>query len=83
MLTMTYKFLRLMSSPRWMDDRIDTSKEALGWYREEDAGDLRRHAVNELAENMTALNAIEVKFWKSEKFGKSEKSNQNIVMNEK
>ena len=52
-------------------------KEVLDLYREEDAGDLRRNYLNELVEKMTVLNAVKGKFWKSEK------SNQNIVMDEK
>ena len=31
----------------------------LDWYREEDAGDLRRNELDESVENMTALNALE------------------------
>ena len=42
-------------------------KEVLGWYREEDDGDLKRNELNESVENMTCLNAVEVKIWKSEK----------------
>ena len=58
-------------------------QEVLDWYREQDAGDFRRRKLNELVENMTALNALERKFWKSEKSWKSEeKVNQNNVMNE-
>ena len=48
-------------------------KEVLDWYREEDAGGLRRSELNDQVESMTCLNA----FWESEK------SNQNLVMNEK
>ena len=40
-------------------------KKILDWYREEDAGDLRRSKLNEFVESMTCLNARE---------GKSEKS---------
>ena len=43
------------------------------WYRDEDVGDLRGNTLNESVKNMTALNALEEK---------SEKSNQNIVMDE-
>ena len=39
--------------------------EVLEWYRGEDAGDLKRSELNELIENLTCLNAIEVKIWKS------------------
>ena len=41
-------------------------KDVLGWHREEDAGDLKRNELNESVENMTCLNAFEVKIWKSE-----------------
>ena len=54
-------------------------KEVLGWFPE-DAGDLRGRELNELVGNMTALNALDEKFWKSEKGWKSEKSNSLIVM---
>ena len=57
-------------------------QEVLNWYREQDAGDFRRHKLNELVEHMTALNALERKLWKSKKVGKVRKSNQNNVMNE-
>ena len=50
-------------------------KEVLDWYREEDAGDLRRSELNEKVWSMTCLNALEGKSWQSEK------SNQNIVRN--
>ena len=39
--------------------------EVLGWYRGEDAGDLKRSELNELVENLTCLNALERKFWRS------------------
>ena len=45
-------------------------KEVLDWYRDEDAGDLRRSELNELLERMTYLKSL------------SEIRNQNIVMNE-
>ena len=51
-------------------------KEVLDWYGQEDAGDLRRKTLNESVENTTAPNALEGKIWKSEK------SNQNGVINE-
>ena len=44
MLTMTYKFL--LWSARWMHE-IRCISEVSNWYREEDAGDLRRSALNE------------------------------------
>ena len=34
-------------------------KEVLDWYRDEDAGDLRRSELNEILERMTCLNALE------------------------
>ena len=48
--------------------------EMLDWYRGEDAGDLRRIELNELVENLTCLNALEGKFWKSnQKEGRDER----------
>ena len=38
--------------------------EVLEWYRGEDAGDLKRSELNELVENLTCVNALEVKIWK-------------------
>ena len=38
--------------------------EVLEWYRGEDAGDLKRSELNELVENLTCINALEVKIWK-------------------
>ena len=38
--------------------------EVFDWYRGEDAGVLKRSALNELVENSTCLNALEVKFGK-------------------
>ena len=62
--------------------------EVLEWYRGEDAGDLRRSELDELAEHLTCLNALKGKFGKSnqkvvtdEKSRKTWNSNQNIVMN--
>ena len=57
-------------------------KEMFDWYREEDAGGLRRSELNESVENMMALNAVEGDMWKSENSWRSEKSNQNIVTDE-
>ena len=37
-------------------------KEVLGWYREEDSGDLKISALSELVGSMTRLNALEEKF---------------------
>ena len=47
-----------------------------------DARGLRRNALNELGENMTALHILEVEIWEREKSWNSEKSNKNSVMNE-
>ena len=55
-------------------------KEVLDWYRGEDAGDLRVDDLSELVENMSALNAFKEKSEISLKIEKSEKSNQNIVV---
>ena len=58
--------------------------EVLEWYRGEDAGDLKRSELNELLENMTRLNALEVKIWKSgQKIVMDEEVVQNDVMDEK
>ena len=61
----------------------------LGWYRGEDAGDLKRSESNDLVENMTCLNALAGEMWKinpkivtDEKSWKTWKSNQKIAMNE-
>ena len=48
--------------------------EVLEWYRREDAGDLKRSELNEFVENLTCLNALEGKIWKSD---------QKVVMDEK
>ena len=48
--------------------------EMLEWYRGEDAGDLKRMELKELVENLTCLNALEGKIWKS---------NQKVVMDDK
>ena len=46
-------------------------------------GDLKRSELNELVENLTCLNAPEVKFWKSnQKVVTDGKINQKIVMDE-
>ena len=47
--------------------------EVLEWNRGEDAGDPKRSELNELVENLTCLNAFEVKLWKS---------NQKVVTDE-
>ena len=76
MLTMTYEFLRWMHFSEIVERKSRYIKEELASYPE-DAGDLRGRELNELVGNMTPLNALEGTFWKSEK------SNPNIVMNEK
>ena len=38
--------------------------EVLDWCRVEDVGDFKRSELNELGENLTCLNALEVKFGK-------------------
>ena len=48
--------------------------EVLEWYRGGDAGDLKRSELNELVENLTCLNALEGKIWKSD---------QKVVMDDK
>ena len=55
--------------------------EVLEWHGGEDARDLERSESNELVENLTCLNALEVKFWKSDqKVVMDDKINQEIVM---
>ena len=57
--------------------------EVLEWYRGGDAGDLKRSELNELVENLTCLNAFEVKIWKSdEKVVMDIRINPKIVMDE-
>ena len=57
--------------------------EVLEWYRGADAGDLKRSELNELLENLTSLNALEGKFWKSDqKVVMDGKINQNGVVGE-
>ena len=50
-------------STRWMDEGRYVG-EVSDWCRGEDAGDLKRSALNELVENLTGLNALERKIWK-------------------
>ena len=58
--------------------------EVLDWYRGEDAGDLKRSELHELVENLTCLNALEGKIWKSnQKVVTDEKINPKILMDEK
>ena len=55
--------------------------EVMEWYRGEDASDLKRSELNELVENVTCLNALEEKIWKSDQKGvMDDKINQKIVM---
>ena len=57
--------------------------EVLEWYREEDAGDLKRSESNELVVNLTCPNAFEGGIWKSDqKVVMDEKINPKIVMDE-
>ena len=60
-----------MHCARWIEKRVATSKKCLDWYRE---GDLKRSELNETVESMTCLDALS---------GNSEKSNQNIVTDER
>ena len=48
--------------------------DVLDWYRGEGAGDLKRSELHEFLENLTCLNALEVKIWRS---------NQKVVTDEK
>ena len=48
--------------------------EMLEWYRREDAKHLKRNALNEMVENLTCLNALDGKIWRSD---------QKIEMDEK
>ena len=54
-----------LDHPNEMDGRKSRYiGEVLDWYRGEDAGYLKRSALNELVEKLTCLNALEVKFGK-------------------
>ena len=54
----------------------------MDWYRGKDAGDLKGE-LNELVENLTCLNALEGKIWKSDqKVVMDDKFNPKIVMDE-
>ena len=56
----------------------------LDWCRGEDLGDLKRSELNELVENLTCLDALEGKIWKSnQKVVTDEKINPKILMDEK
>ena len=64
-------------------------REVLEWYRGEDAEDLKRSELNQLVDNLTRLNALHEKIWKSykkvvmvEKSWKFGKNNQDSVMSE-
>ena len=58
-------------------------REVLEWYRGEDARDLKRSELNELVENLTCLNALDWKIWKSDhKVVMDDKINPKIVMDE-
>ena len=66
-----------------MDGRGRYIGKVLGWYRGDDAGDLKRRELNVLVENLTCLNAFEGKIWKSnQKVVMDDKINQKIVMDE-
>ena len=56
--------------------------EVLEWYREEDAGDLRRSESNWLVERMTCLYSLCWMISERQKKWKSQKSNQNTAANE-
>ena len=59
--------------------------EVLDWYRENDAGDLEGNELNELVENMTALNPLEEKGenrWNSCEIENSDSRNPKIVTDE-
>ena len=60
-----------------MDGPKSCIREVLDWYRGEDAGCLRRSALNVSVENMTCLNALEGESWKIW----NEELVQNSVMN--
>ena len=52
----------------------------LDWYRGEDAGDFKKSEFYELVDNLTRLNALEGKIWKSNpKIVTDEKSNPKVV----
>ena len=64
-----------------MDGPKSCIREVLDWYRGEDAGCLRRSALNVSVENMTCLNALEGESWKIWKSNWNEELVQNSVMN--
>ena len=74
MLTMTHTHISALDVFYEMDGRRSRYiKEVLDWYREEDAGYLRRSDLNELVESMTALSALEDKIRKVTTVGKVRK----------
>ena len=65
--SMRYIHIGKRGSETANEEELDRSRyieELLDWYREEDAGDLRRGELNEVVENMTALKALERTLWK-------------------
>ena len=57
--------------------------EVLEWCRGENAGDLKKSELNVLVENLTCLDDLEGKFWKSDqKVVMDDKIVQKIVMDE-
>ena len=71
-----------------LDERVFTSEKCWNSSEEEDAGDLKRSALNEWVETWSCLNAQEGKFWKSnrmfvtdENSWKTWKSNQKRMNN--
>ena len=84
MLTTTYKFLRWIHSTRWMDERVVTSEKCWSGIEEKMREISREVNFPELDENLTCLNAFEVKFWKSDqKVVIDETINPKILMDEK
>ena len=89
MLMTTYKFPRWMHTTRWMDERVVASEKCWIDIEEKMPETPKRSELNELVENMTCLNALEGKIWKSkdkivtdEKNWKTWKSDQKISMDE-
>ena len=81
----TFKFLRCMHAFYEKGGRGSRYiGEVLEWHRGEDAGDLRRGELDELVQNWTYLNALEVKISKrNQKVVTDEKINPKILMDEK
>ena len=63
MLTMTHTHFCVGCVLRDGWTRQSLHHRSVRWYREADAGDLRRSELNELDESMTCLNALERKKW--------------------